>query len=295
MQKALLNRLVDYAASAAGIICLTNKAEAQVIYTDIDPDVALDTDGNYYAIDIDNNGTADFQFLKETFLINPSFTYYYYFQELVAGPFSQNSFAGATGISFYAGTILYFPFALPINSIISDELNWQNATLQFLAWKTWTEIYDGHCGNCYWNQDQEPEVLDHFLAIRFNDADNYKHYGWIRCDVKEDGSILILKDFAYETEPDYLIVAGSATTYQEIEPGNIEGEIYASESTVHISVPHRPTLKYSVDIYNISGQKIYSFQSEDPFVEIQLDVPRGIYIVVVTSGNNKLSNKVLLE
>ncbi|HNI55898.1 MAG TPA: hypothetical protein PK511_15330, partial [Chitinophagales bacterium] len=103
MQKELVKRLTDYAAFAAAVLVLINRADAEVVYTDIDPDVSLDTDGNYYAIDIDGNGTADFQFLKATFSINPSFTYYYYFQELVAGPFSQNAIGGATGISFYTG------------------------------------------------------------------------------------------------------------------------------------------------------------------------------------------------
>ena len=295
MQKELVKRLTDYAAFAAAVLVLINRADAEVVYTDIDPDVSLDTDGNYYAIDIDGNGTADFQFLKATFSINPSFTYYYYFQELVAGPFSQNAIGGATGISFYTGAILYFPFALPINSIISNELTWQNSTFQFLAWKTWTDDYDNHCNNCFWNTKDLYEVLDHYLGIRFIDIENNNHYGWIRCDVKEDGSLLILKDYAYETEPDYPILAGSKTTYQEIEPGNIEGEIYATGNTVHISVPHRPTPEYTVQIYNMSGQLVVASQYESPFVEIQIEVPRGIYIVRVTSANEQLSKEVLIE
>lgn len=295
MQKALIKRLADYAAFAGSIICLMNKADAEVIYTDIDPDVVLDTDGNYFAIDIDNNGTPDFQFLKSTFSINPSFLYYYYFRELVAGPFSQNALAGISHYYPYPGVLDFFPFAISWNNSVDTGLPWQTSPLQFLAWKTWTENYDAHCFLCYWNQDKQPEVLDHFLAIRFIDTESKNHYGWIRCDVKEDGGLLVIKDYAYEKEPDYLILAGSKTTFQEIKPGNIKGEIYTSGNTVYISVPRRPTMEFSITIYNLTGQIIYSAQSENPFIEIHLDVPHGIYVVVVNSGNAKLSKKVLIE
>lgn len=295
MQKALIKRLADYAAFAGSIICLMNKADAEVIYTDIDPDVVLTTDGNYYAIDIDNNGTPDFQFLKSTFSINPSFSYYYYFRELAAGPFYQNAIAGNSHFYPYPGVLDFFPYAISYNKVIDSGLLWQTGSLQFMACKTWTSIYDNHCSNCYWNTKSLYEVLDHYIAIRFIDNENKNHYGWIRCDVREDGGLLVIKDFAYETEPDYLILAGSKTTFQEIKPGNIKGEIYTSGNTVYISVPRRPTMEFSINIYNLTGQIIYSAQSENPFIEIHLDVPHGIYVVVVNSGNAKLSKKVLIE
>jgi len=295
MQKALSNRLKDYASFAASILILTGKTDAEVIYTDIDPDIVLDTDGNYYALDMDGNGSGDFQFLKSTFSINPSFSYYYYFQELVVGPFSQNAVAGISHYYPYPGVYGFFPYALVINNLVDSRMNWQTSALQFLAWKTWTVDYDAHCYLCYWNQDKEPEVIDHFLGVRFSDLLSNNYYGWIRCDVKEDGGILVLKDYAYEAEPEYPILSGSIETYQEIVPGNIDGEIYAAGNTIHISVPHRPTLAYKINILNIIGQSVYSTQNEEPFIEIQLEVPRGIYIVVVTSGDDKLSKEVLLE
>lgn len=296
MQKELIKRLTDYATFAAGVLVLINKADAEVIYTDIDPDVVLDTDGNYYAIDIDNNGTADFQFLKSTFS-NYDFTFgYITYYNLWCGPInSSNAIAGFSNYYPYPGVLIYFPYALSMNENIDSKLAWQSNTIQLIAFIENIVGYNVHCFNCSWNGNSSLDVINHYFGIRFVTEEPYNHYGWIRCDVVNDGLKLIIKDYAYETEPDYPILAGSKATYQEIDPGNIEGEIYVSGSAVHISVPHRPTLEFTIEIFNIAGQNIYSSLNENPFVEIQLDVPPAIYIVTVTSGNEKMSKEVLIE
>lgn len=296
MQKALIKRLADYAAFAGSIICLMNKADAEVIYTDIDPDVVLDTDGNYFAIDIDNNGTPDFQFLKSTFTIYDFTLGNIYYYNLWAGPMNTaNAFAGFSHYYPYPGLLDFFPYALSLNANIGSGLSWQTTDYQLIAFVENIVGYEVHCFNCSWNGNSSQDVIDHYLGISFVDEDSLRHYGWIRCDVINNGLKLILKDFAYETEPEYLILAGSKTTFQEIKPGNIKGEIYTSGNTVYISVPLRPTMEFSINIYNLTGQIIYSTQSENPFIEIHLDVPHGIYVVVVNSGNAKLSKKVLIE
>lgn len=295
MKTALKKRLADYARFAAGVLLMANKAEAEVIYTDLEPDIALDTDGNYYAIDIDNNGSPDFQFLLSTFTVNPSFTYYYTFRLLAAGPFTQNAFAGDVDVSFYTGSTLFFPYALSNNVKIDDNLLWQSATMQFLAWKTWTTMYDNHCANCNWNSKSLYEIFDHFIGIRFIDTENKNHYGWIRCDVKEDGGILVIKDYAYETEPDYLIIAGSKETHEVLGSGSIKGEVYVSDNIIYISVTTRPEIAFQINIFNVNGQNVYASQSENPFVQIPLEVPKGIYFIEILSGDASFRKQVLID
>lgn len=294
METALSKKLKDYASFTASILMFAGKTDAQVIYTDLEFDVVLDTDGYYYPLDIDANGTLDFHFFKTTNTYSTTYSNLNSFQALSVRHGFLNEVAGNSHYYPYSGNIFNFAYALNSFNLIGSTLLWQNDLHVFFAWKAWTGEYDNHCFDCYWNQPGEPEILDHFLGLRFADASNNYHYGWIRCDVKEDGSILVLKDYAFETEPNYPILAGSKTTYQEIEPGNIIGEIYASGNTIQINVPHRPTILFKINILNISGQCIYSTQSEDPFVEIQLDVPHGIYIVAVSSGNELLTKEILL-
>lgn len=288
-------RLADYTALALGVLVFVPITDAAVVYSDIDPDIYIDTDGNYYALDMDGNGTGEIQFLKSTFSMNPSFTYYYSIRELIAGPFSNAAIAGESGISSYNGFTLYFPYAVKKDALIDVNAQWQDAGMQFLGWVAWTDIYDAHCYSCNWNNQSLFEVLDHYIAIRFLDEESKVHYGWIRCDVLEDGNILVLKDKAFETEPDHPIKAGASSTYQKIGTRKIEGDIYSSGNTIYIKVPYRPTEMFNINIYNKAGQIIYSAQEVNPFIEIQLDAPKGIYIAQVISGYAELSEKILLE
>ena len=288
--------LTHYASFAAAVLAGMGNGKAEVVYTDIDPDIVLDANNGYYTIDIDGNGEMDFSFGLGTDYINTYFTFYFYLQEIVANPFDENAIAGNSQFYPYpAGLTYFFPYALELNDVISTDLLWQPNPPQFLAWKTWTDEYDGHCFNCYWNLYQEPDVLDHFLGLRLMDADSNYRYGWLRCDVKEDGSILVLKDFAYETEADYKILAGSKTTFEEIKPGTIVGEIYASGNVIHLVITRRPTDEYIVNVFNVSGQNVYTASNNSPFMEIELDVPKGTYLCVVTSGAITFSKLVYVD
>ena len=64
-------KLSAYATFAASFLSI-HKTEAQVIYTDIDPDIIYDEKLEGGGLDIDANGTIDFVFL------NSSFTFYDY-------------------------------------------------------------------------------------------------------------------------------------------------------------------------------------------------------------------------
>ena len=54
----------EYSLFASSILLLHPTLDAEVIYTDIDPDVVLQYDDEVAGIDMDNNGSIDFAFLK---------------------------------------------------------------------------------------------------------------------------------------------------------------------------------------------------------------------------------------
>lgn len=289
-------KLKAYSAAAIAFTLFSNPVSAQVVYTDIEPDVVLDTDGNYYAVDIDNNGTPDFQFLKSSFSTYDFTLGYIYYNDLWAGLLnSLNSIAGISHYYPYPGVLKVFPYALSMNDKIDSKLTWQKSTDQLIAVVENVVGYDVHCFNCSWNGNSLQNVIDHYLGVSFIDQENKKHYGWIRCDVINDGLKLILKDYAYEIQPAYAILAGSTSTYQEISPGNIQGEIYAADNTIYISITKRPTEKFYIKVYNLAAEIIYAGQSENPFVEITLDIPYGIYVVEIISGDERLSKKINLR
>ena len=55
------SKLNNYAAFATAFL-FTHNINAEIVYTDIEPDVTLDNDDYFYEIDIDNEGVNDFQF-----------------------------------------------------------------------------------------------------------------------------------------------------------------------------------------------------------------------------------------
>ncbi len=54
-------RLLHYAVSCGVFIAFTAEAQADVVYTNLDPD-SVSTVGNDFFIDINNDGIDDFQF-----------------------------------------------------------------------------------------------------------------------------------------------------------------------------------------------------------------------------------------
>ena len=121
-------KLSAYATFAASFLSI-HKTEAQVIYTDIDPDIIYDEKLEGGGLDIDANGTIDFVFL------NSSFTFYDYIflsyrlrQDIIVGPYIfENAIAGISN-QFNIGSsefTRYYPYAININSLIDPSLEWQ--------------------------------------------------------------------------------------------------------------------------------------------------------------------------
>ncbi len=60
MKKELLDRLKKYALSAGALSVSATAADAQINYTDVNPDSTVTGAGNNYMLDLNNDNTADF-------------------------------------------------------------------------------------------------------------------------------------------------------------------------------------------------------------------------------------------
>lgn len=141
-----------------------------------------------------------------------------------------------------------------------------------------------------------PEFLDHYLGVRFKDSDENTHYGWIRCDVKDEGRILVIKDYAYETTPDYPIVAGDTIQFVDIEPiSNIlYVTVYSFASQVYIVTDMLNEASY--EIYDMQGNQC-SFSKIINKLQI-VDVSnfaKGIYFVNIHQNEKNYSQKVIIH
>lgn len=118
-----------YSGMAGVFLLLQNNSDAQAIYTDIDPDISIQFDGQTAGIDMDNNGTFDFAFLKTSgsyTYATTSFTFLLFGHRIWAGPeIIENEIAGemVTHGAGYGTT--YFPYALNFGETINEDLSFQ--------------------------------------------------------------------------------------------------------------------------------------------------------------------------
>jgi hypothetical protein len=183
-KKNLKKRLAQYGMLAAAITG-ANEANGAVIYTDITPDFAGGV-GSQYFLDLDNNAVNDFRIWH-----NGSSNLY------ISPLTATNEVLGSGGATFA------YPFALSSGATISSGAgtfynNGFSGGFQSLNY--------GSCSFGNWCT-----ITDRYIGVRFDIAGNI-HYGWVRLDVNQSGSVWTVKDYAYETNPGVAILAGDTGT-----------------------------------------------------------------------------------
>lgn len=291
----------DYSLLAVTLAGLQN-SNAEVIYTDIE-DVILDFDYEEYYCDLDLDGVDDFRFIKfsGTFIYSTSSssaTELRRFNSIRMRPgtnlgIAYNSIAGGS-ISTYWGFPNYLPYPLETGETIDADLQFnQNLGTHFLASrldKLPAEIGWMHTG--YWY----PSLEDRYVGVHFRDIDNQYHYGWIRCSVLDSAEVLVIKDFAYETEINYPIVAGDTTQYVGIssESQTNTALVYAFGSHLYVKLI---SLNNAADIkiHDTQGRMVYATQIGQSYNDIDLSgLPAGNYMITLVHNETLLTKQVFI-
>ncbi|MBK8681695.1 MAG: T9SS type A sorting domain-containing protein [Bacteroidetes bacterium] len=287
----------EYSALSLSFIAVSASLQGQVIYTDIEPDAVLEYSGGVIGIDMDNDGTYDFAF-KNTVFSNYSTLYHtsFRYERILAGPVytplnliagSRKTYGGSYAGSFY----VYFPYALEEGALITPPaLHFQNYGFQRMAfadyyyspWLGWT-TWDGGL----WF----PEKIEHFIGVRFIDDDSLYHHGWIRCSVIDTGHTLIIHDYAYESQPNHPIAAGSLETYVDIENNNPLYSIYSFGNTIYYHLPSED-LGSEITLFDLAGRIIYSGIISETYSSISPNCLPGIYVVRITTSTQSITRKV---
>ena len=278
---------------------MQNNSIAEVIYTDIEPDIILDEGGEAAELDMNDDGISDF------FFHNNSFQYYdtswlsiRTMNNILAGPDEVgNALAGISNYfnTGYNGFTWYYPFALEQNIAINEELTWQETETQIMALRVFSEdgAVVGHGGYCYWS---ETKTINKCLGVKFKDLDNQLHYGWIRCDVKDEGRTLIIKDYAYETETEYPVIAGDTVQYVNTEflTLGLKATVHAFNNTIYINL-NELISGIEIHVYDITGKKVYSDGITNLLTQIELTETKGTYIVTLISPEGAFTKKIFIN
>jgi hypothetical protein len=277
MKKELQKKLNVYAA-AAGTLAVAGAANAQVVYTDINPDTVLH-DSLFYNLNMDNAGLPEFRFETIEYQLSSGVA-----NIAAVGPISNanNAILG----SLYSSSIPV-PFSMNNgDSISGTNANWQDQTVnggaQYLA-----GVYGSYSiGNWI-------GVNDKYMGVRFRIGTN-THYGWVRLSVSAGADTITIKDYAYQTLPGVGITAGQLVGLPKYSD-NQNISIFASQNTVVLRNTEHDKGGI-VRIVNTMGETISETAITEENMRISLDgKAAGIYFVEVLRNDERFTKKVYIH
>ncbi|MBP9221510.1 MAG: T9SS type A sorting domain-containing protein [Chitinophagales bacterium] len=286
-----------YSGMAGVFLLLQNNSDAQAIYTDIDPDISIQFDGQTAGIDMDNNGTFDFAFLKTSgsyTYATTSFTFLLFGHRIWAGPeIIENEIAGemVTHGAGYGTT--YFPYALNFGETINEDLSFQYWGFQLMAQGFTESDGDWNYEPAYWS----PTVDSNFLGVKFIGYDGCMHYGWIRCTTANLTRKLIIHDYAFENKCDIGIIAGDTigdTSGLAISNANLlDADIYSFGKTINIITNERNVF---LNIYDLKGEQLINKKITNELTTLKMNgYSTSVYIVELNNDTGKYVKRVFIE
>ncbi|MBC8046135.1 MAG: T9SS type A sorting domain-containing protein [Fimbriimonadaceae bacterium] len=220
--KARQKQFAQYSLLAASLVTIVNEAEAQVIYTDLDPDTVLDAywDDVEFMIDMNADAINDFHVALIYSYSSSAYEWLNSINIYISG-FGENKIAYTVQTvidSYYNWTsetlvpeTFYYNLAIAINSedTIDSGFNFNKAAKLFqfncddngATLSGWTTC---------WSIDNWFNEGEKFAGIQLN-IDGEIHYGWIRLSLETswwEPNKLIIFDYAYEASAEVSIIAG---------------------------------------------------------------------------------------
>lgn len=270
----LNNKLKSYSALAGSMALIGTQADAQIIYTDINPDSTTALAGSYFNLDLDNGGVFDF-----AFNLNAGTSTSYTSQQVAVTPAGSNGIAGDT-----VGAYVY-PFAFNSGDTIKSTLQFNFGSSQSMA------SYFG-TGYSYGNFLGQ---TDKFIGLQFYIGAQL-HYGWARFDVDATASQFTIKDYAYNSVPNAFILAGEMPVGIAETALTNNASIYSSDKNIIIQFSTDELVQADVKITNALGQEVYVGSLDSKEIAIDLSKEKtGIYFVTISQESIVYTKKVYLR
>ncbi len=290
MKKELREKMAKYASAAAAISGVAG-VNAQIVYTDVNPDVTVNDDPNangftVIGLDIDNDSNIDFIVAaKDTTITANSLDLRY----TLAAPYgSSNAIANDAAGSYTSA------MAFNNGDAIDNSLNWLSgaSATQTMAWST--QYFSSGGTNLYANFNG---VTDKYLGLRFNTGGS-TYYGWARFDfVAGEADHFTLKDYAYNSTADGAINAGDMGTagLADADLDALVHFINQTNNTVLVKVNGELT-NGVVNVVSTSGQIVQTGKVENgTFVVNMNGLTAGVYMINVTFEEGSMTKKMYVH
>ena len=275
----------------AGIFVCNNLCNSQVIYTDIEPDVIVSELDQL--IDLDNDGTDDFRFIKES-LTNSVATLYNCYSSLIFEVGCINSSNSIVGNSIPG--LKDIVYGLSSSSLINSGALFAGDIWQHLTYKVrdLSCLYHEPIGPWEypnigdWASHRE---MDQFIGVKFKNIEvNCFYYGWIRCQISDSLDELTIKDFAYNSNCGEGVLAGTLTS--PITNTNPDVSVVLFENQLSINIPQE-YINSDFNLYSINGVPIMTLKLENCSTRIDLNLLiNGNYIIKINNRYCEYSEKI---
>lgn len=277
MNKDLQKRLAKYTAAAAALVSATG-ANAQIVYTDVNPDFTHP--GNETGVGLDMNNDTNFDFA--IFSGDSTYSTGNRVRYTVIAPYGTAAASNAIAGEAPSG----YNYALALNSgdMIDNTLNWIAATN--------TMAYNVDSSNPYnenWNG-----VTDKYLGLKFVSGGN-TYYGWARMDVQAIGDVWTLKDYAYNSTANGSITAGQMAGINTMEMQSLLHFVNQSNNTVKVVVNGGLT-EGAITLVSSTGQVVSTgnVDSDEYIVDLN-GLSAGIYVISAQFAEGQMTKKVIVH
>jgi hypothetical protein len=302
MKKQLLKKfsacLPSGMAFIATAMLFSVSANAQIVYTDVNPDSTMNCSVSVlctkdYNLDLNNDAITDF--ILTTFRVDPPQIGNETISRVNAIPLNGNAVKDTL---VYSDTV---SIPLQLNAVIDSNLllnqSWQTSGSQILK----NGVYGGSLANdTTWGLWDS--LADYYLGLRLLQS-GQTHYGWVRLrvDVTSFYASLIVKDYAYNSIPNQPILAGqtTATGISPLSLGERPGvRLYPNPVKNKLTIELPNSIKnVEVTIADITGKMIYATSETDTEkIDVNTeDFAAGIYVVQIQTADFIATRKLVVE
>jgi len=286
-------KLGRYSAVAGALVAGT-AVNAQVVYTDVNPDVVVNV-STPYALDFNNDGTSDMtfavSFLSGTFPYGSYTVDYAGNVALFAGSFVGN---GSTAFSYPAAA------ALAAGVPVDNAAAWATGTsgVGIMGYDILLEITAIGFSTVQAGGDWLG-VNDQFVGARFQAGGN-THYGWVRCSVAADAATITIKDYAFQATPNCAINTNAQTgaaCSTGLEDVELENKVLIRNNFEFATVNVTPDLIGGKLVFtNMMGQEILSQVISDVNTQVDFNnMASGIYMLSAQFEDGQVTKKVYVR
>ncbi len=241
------------------IVLFTINTNAQIVYTDINPD-GMPTNGGF---DFNNDGTNEYALSNSDYF------------DYTTSPAGTNIWANGT-----AGGGWDVPKPISLNTIIDNSGNFIGA---------------GDASMNNWGQGTPfPLNQDSYIGCKLS-LGGQTHFGWIR--VMWNGTNFIYKDFAYNSTPGATINAGQTVLNINKYDLTKQISIYPNPAKDKITIENKLLINISgIKLIDITGKDVKSFtflNLNNNTIDVS-DLNQGIYFINIYSNKHLIDVKKII-